>query len=160
MNGTDGRRMNNMKEPKLHKIAFTEDCSPFAETAYTHIYNLVGMHVIGNPQFSKYRQQLLEKLPFADIFEASGLTSDAFCKALGVSYSTFTAYKNGRLILPQARKELALNIAEAVIAVQRNLFFVESPKEKAERETTAKELIKKIEQAPVKDLKKLEAVLN
>ena len=117
------------------------------------------MHVIGNPQFSHYRQQLLEKISFEDIFEASGLTSEAFCKALGVSYSTFTAYKNGRLIIPQARKELALNIAEAAIAVQRNGFFVESPQEKAEKEAAKKELIKKIEQAPVKDLKKLEAVL-
>lgn len=148
-----------MKEPKLYKIAFTEDSSPSTETAYVHLYNLAGMHIMGNTQFFYYRQQLLEKLSFEDIFEASGLTSDAFCKALGVSYSTFTAYKNGRLIIPQARKELALNIAEAVIAVQRNLFFVESPQEKAVRETTAKELIKKIEQAPVKDLKKLEAVL-
>ena len=117
-------------------------------------------HVVGDEKFSDIRSQLLEKLTFDDIFVASGLTSETFCKALGISYSTFTAYKNGRLTISQARKELALNIAEAVIAVQRNLFFVESPKEKAERETTAKELIKKIEQAPVKDLKKLEAVLN
>lgn len=124
------------------------------------IYDMAKKHVVGDEKFSDIRSQLLKKLTFDDIFEASGLTSDAFCKALGVSYSTFTAYKNGRLIIPQARKDLALNIAEAVIAVQRNLFFVESPKEKAERETTAKELIKKIEQAPVKDLKKLEAVLN
>lgn len=123
------------------------------------IYDMAKKHVVGNENFSDIRSQLLEKLTFDDIFEASGLTSDAFCKALGVSYSTFTAYKNGRLIIPQARKELALNIAEAAIAVQRNGFFVESPQEKAEKEAAKKELIKKIEQAPVKDLKKLEAVL-
>lgn len=123
------------------------------------IYDMAKKHVVGDEKFSDIRSQLLKKLTFDDIFVASGLTSDAFCKALGVSYSTLTAYKNGRLIIPQARKELALDIAEAVIAVQRNIFFVESPKEKAVRETTAKELIKKIEQAPVKDLKKLEAVL-
>lgn len=149
-----------MKEQKLYKIAFSEDSLPFAETAYTHIYNLAGMHVIGNLQFFYYRKQLLENLSFEDIFEASGLTSDAFCKALGVSYSTFTAYKNGRLIIPQARKELALNIAESAIAVQRNGFFVESPQEKAEKEAAKKELIKKIEKSSTEDLKKLEAVLN
>lgn len=149
-----------MKKQKLYKIAFSEDSLPFAETAYTHIYNLAGMHVIGNMQFFYYRQQLLEKLSFKDIFEASGLTSEAFCKALGVVYSTFAAYKRGRLIIPQARKELALNVAEAAIAIQRNGFFVESPQEKAEKEATKKELIKKIEKAPADSLKKLEAVLN
>lgn len=149
-----------MKEQKLHKIAFTEDSPAFAETAYVHLYNLAGMHVIGNLQFFYYRKQLLEKLSFEDIFEASGLTSEAFCKALGVKYSTFTAYKNGRLLIPQARKELALNIAESAIAVQRNGFFVESPQEKEEKEAIKKELIKKIEKAPAEDLKKLEAVLN
>lgn len=61
-----------------------------------------------------------------DCYDASGLRREAWCKALGISDSTWAAYRAGARKVPAELLELAIKVAQSGAAVQAHGVDIEA----------------------------------